>query len=214
MKQYFPGVYELNNRPHTRSAVPGTAVYGENLVRVKGAEYRMWDPFRSKLAAGIMKGLSTFPFARDTNVLYLGASSGTTASHLADVCTGGRIYCVESSSRMMRELLPVCARRRNMVPVLADAMHPRRYAGSVPAVDVVYQDVAQPNQADILRRNIEVFHPKTAFLAIKARSINAVRSPKKVFKAEVGRLREHYPVIEEIKLPPFEKDHILVVVKP
>lgn len=214
MKEYFPGVFELNNRPHTRSAVPGTAVYGENLVRVKGTEYRMWDPFRSKLAAAIMKGVSSFPFRPDTNVLYLGASSGTTPSHLADVCTKGRIYCVEFSSRMMRELLPVCESRRNMVPLLADAMQPARYADRVPAVDVVYQDVAQPNQADILRRNIEVFRPKTALLAIKARSINAVRSPKKVFKAEIGRLREHYPVVEQVKLAPFEKDHVLVVVKP
>jgi len=209
LKKVFPGVFEVNGKLATVNSTPGYRVYGEKLIKAQGSEYRQWDPFRSKLAAGIKKGLKDFPFTEKSSVLYLGASSGTTASHLADV-TSGRIYCVEFSKRMMRELVPVTARKRNMIPVLADANHPSEYARSIGRVDVVFQDVAQPNQAEILIKNVEHTKARRAIISIKARSINSIESPKKVFRAEVEKLSKKFRVLEELDLRPFEDDHILV----
>lgn len=212
MKEIFPGVYMINGLLATLNSTPGHRVYGEKLVHQRGREYRIWDPFRSKLAAGIRRGLKSFPINRNSNVLYLGASSGTTASHVADV-TGGVVYCVEVSKRMMRELMPVCERKNNMIPILADARHPKEYARLISRVDMVYQDVAQKNQAEILLSNTQQFKPSHAMLAIKARSISSVANPKQVFRDEIDKLKQEYDILESLDLQPYDKDHMLVNLK-
>ncbi len=209
MERFFPGVFKVHGRIATKNSVEGSRVYGEKLVRMRGGEYRIWDPFRSKLAAAILNGLKDFPLRDDSNVLYLGASSGTTASHISDL-THGMVYCVEFSKRMMRELMIVCQKRSNMVPVLGDVRSPREYYSKIGAADFVYQDVAQPNQAEILIKNVELFNPRAAMICIKARSIDAVGDPMKIFKAEVEKLKGRFDVLQVIDLRPYDKDHVLV----
>ena len=212
MKQIFPGVYKANNQVYTENSVKGFRVYGEKLSEKQGREYRLWDPFRSKLAAVILKKLRILPIKKDSNVLYLGASTGTTASHIADI-TQGMVYCVEVSQRMMRELLPVCDVKKNMIPILGNAKHPESYSYMIAGVDFVYQDVAQKNQAEILLKNMDYFKAKSALLSIKARSINSVKDPKKVFKEELRKIKERYDVVETIDLRPYDKDHILASIR-
>ena len=90
----------------TENLVPGNQVYNEKLVTKKGIEYRTWDPFRSKLAAAIMNELEEFPFKEKSKVLYLGASTGTTVSHISDVVgPQGKIFAVEHASRVARDFL-------------------------------------------------------------------------------------------------------------
>ena len=75
----------------TKNIVPGESVYGEKRIAIdNGAdgtktEYRVWNPFRSKLAAGILGGLEDIYIAPGKKVLYLGAASGTSVSHVADI---------------------------------------------------------------------------------------------------------------------------------
>lgn len=206
----FEGVYRIKGRLTTLNSSPGFRVYDEKLVKKGGDEYRVWDPQRSKLAAAILNGLKEFPFRQRSNVLYLGASSGTTASHLADICSDGLIYCVEFSRRMMRELLHVSSQKGNMIPILADAKKPTQYMHLVGSVDIIYQDVAQAKQAEILLRNTEAFSPRYGMLAIKSRSINAVRSPKQVFREETEKLKERFEILQRIDLRPYDKDHLLL----
>ncbi|OYT41639.1 MAG: fibrillarin [Candidatus Altiarchaeales archaeon ex4484_43] len=209
----FTGIYRINGKLATLNSSPGYRVYDEKLIHKDGREYRLWDPYRSKLSAAIIKGLKEFPFGENSNVLYLGASSGTTASHIADICPRGLIYCVEFSKRMMRELLPVAMKKRNMIPILADATRPGEYIHRVASIDIIYQDVAQSNQTEILIRNSEKFSPRSAMLIIKSRSINATKSPKKVFKKEIEKLRDKFDILQTIDLRPYDKDHILVNLK-
>lgn len=208
VEELFPGVYRIDGKLATENKTIGFRVYGEKLLRKKGKEYRDWDTFRSKLAAAIRNGLKSLPIRRDSSVLYLGASGGTTASHIADISE--IVYCVEFSKRMMHELLPICEKKRNMIPILGDASKPMGYYHTTGKIDVIYQDVAQPNQADILLRNVELFKPTHAMLAIKARSINSVKMPKKVFEEEIGKLKGKCEILQTIKLKPFNKDHVLV----
>jgi rRNA 2'-O-methyltransferase fibrillarin len=51
----------------------------------KKIEYRVWNPFRSKLAAAILGGVDQIYMPPGSKVLYLGAASGTTVSHVSDV---------------------------------------------------------------------------------------------------------------------------------
>ena len=52
-------------------------------------------PFRSKLAAAILGGVENIWMKPGSKVLYLGAASGTTVSHVSDIGFGGltKLYC-------------------------------------------------------------------------------------------------------------------------
>ena len=99
---------------------PG-GVYGERMI----GEYRVWDPYRSKLAALWYLDHST-DLPGDSVVLYLGAANGTTVSHVADYAEA--VYAVEFAPRPMQDLLMVARSRRNIVPIYGDATQPQRYA--------------------------------------------------------------------------------------
>ncbi len=209
MKQLFPHLYKIKGQLATKNSTPGFRVYGEKLIEIGGKEYRLWDPYRSKLAAAILNGLQNFPFSPSTKILYLGASAGTTPSHLADISS--LIYAVEISERMVQLLLPLCQKKKNMIPILADANHPEKYAHLILSkIDVIYQDLAQKNQAEILVKNTELFSPTQALLAIKARSISSIKNPKKIFREEIRQLKEKFTVLQIVNLKPYHKDHVLV----
>ena len=135
----------------TENLVPGNQVYKEKLIVKKGIEYRLWDPFRSKLAAAIMNELEYFPFENKTKVLYLGASTGTTISHISDIVgPSGIVFGVEHASRVARDFLDrVASHRSNIIPILQDARKPKEYFSVFGKVDVIYVDIAQPDQTKI-----------------------------------------------------------------
>jgi fibrillarin-like pre-rRNA processing protein len=149
-----------SQRLATRNLSPTRNVYGERLVRFDDVEYRIWDAFRSKLAAAILKGIDFVPLRPGHKVLYLGAASGTTASHVSDIVgEKGHVYCVEFASRSLRDLVDkVCNYRLNMTPILEDARSPEKYRMFIPTqVDDVYCDIAQPEQARVLVDNSDVY---------------------------------------------------------
>ncbi|MEA1993643.1 MAG: fibrillarin-like rRNA/tRNA 2'-O-methyltransferase [Euryarchaeota archaeon] len=205
-------IIKKEDRLYTKNLVPGEAVYNEKLIKVEGVEYRYWDPHRSKLAAALLKGLERVPLKKDSKVLYLGAASGTTPSHISDIAENGRIYCVEFSPRPMRKLVGLCEKRKNMFPLLEDANRPENYAHLLERVDFLYQDIAQPNQTEILIKNSIFFRGYGAF-CVKARSIDVTASPKKIFKGERKKLEEHFEILESLRLEPYEKDHAFFLFK-
>jgi fibrillarin-like pre-rRNA processing protein len=196
---------------------PGRTVYGERLIRFKSVEYRVWDAFRSKLAAAILKGVQTVPIKPSHRVLYLGAASGTTASHVSDIVgEKGHVYCVEFASRSLRDLVDnVCAYRLNMSPFLEDARLPEKYAMFIPGrVDDIYCDIAQPEQAKVLADNADYFLKESGWvmLAVKAQSIDVTKEPSEVYQREVKVLRSRGFAVEEVvQLEPYDKAHAMIV---
>jgi fibrillarin-like pre-rRNA processing protein len=218
----FQAIYQVTledgaQRLATRNLAPGRNVYGERLIRFEGVEYRVWDAFRSKLAAAILKNLKTVPIKPLHRVLYLGAASGTTASHVSDIVgEKGHVYCVEFASRAIRELVNnVCPHRANMSPILEDARFPEKYAMFINGkVDDIYCDVAQPEQAKILADNADLFLKGSGWimLAVKAQSIDVTKEPLEVYKREVKVLRSRGFRIEEVvHLEPYDKAHAMIV---
>ena len=213
---YWATVEDGSKKLATKNLAAGHAVYGERLVKFKGEEYRIWDPFRSKLAAAILKGLKTVPLVPHQNVLYLGAASGTTASHVSDIVgEQGHVYCVEFASRSLRDLVnSVCTFRYNMSPILADARLPENYARMITRVDCIYFDVAQPEQARILADNADMFLADGGWVlfAIKSQSIDVTKEPAVVFEKEIAVLKSRGFRIEDVvELEPFDKAHVMVV---
>lgn len=216
-KLYWITLKDGNIRLATKNADIGKKVYTERLVNVDGEEYRTFDPFKSKLGAAIFNKMVNFPFEENSKILYLGAASGTTISHISDIIGDkGVIYSVEFSARSLRDLVTVAERRKNILPIHADARFPEEYSMIVPQVDIVYEDVAQPTQAEILDTNIKTFLKKDGyfFLAVKSRSIDVTKDPQIIFKEVVNKLESYgLTVLETIDLEPYEKDHIMIVGK-
>jgi len=214
MQELFFGVYSKEKFLYTLNLVPKMSVYGERIIKEGEKEFRAWDPFRSKLSGAIRKGLKTWPFKKDSKILYLGASAGTTISHLSDICTSGEIYSIEISPHIMNKLIQIAEKRENIAPILGDARQPQEYA-EIGQVDVLYQDVAQPDQADILIKNSKMFlKPKgIAMVAIKSQCIDVLVEPQKIFERVLEELSVEFELLEKMKLEPFDKDHMFVVLK-
>lgn len=207
----------------TLNMVPGIAVYGEKRISVEAGggdsnnkiEYRVWNPFRSKLAAAILGGVDKIHMAPGSKVLYLGAASGTTVSHVSDIIgQDGLVYAVEFSHRSGRDLINMSKKRTNVIPIIEDARHPHKYRMLVGMVDTIFADVAQPDQARIVSINAQHFLKNGGHfvISIKASCIDSTAQPEAVFASEVKKLQaDKLKPQEQITLEPYERDHAVVV---
>ncbi len=208
------GVFKIDGRYHTLNPVPGTSVYGEDLVQLDDMEYRNWDPNRSKLGAFLIKE-EGLPFRYDSEVLYLGAGDGTTVSHISDIVTDGKIYAVEVAKNPYRNLLQLSKKRKNIFPILADARSPEEYRDLVNEVDIVYQDIAQRDQVEIFIKNIEFLKEgHHGLIAVKSRSIDVSSTPEKMYQDVKESLEDlGYEVLMQVDISRWQKDHAILVVE-
>lgn len=201
----------------TKSLYPNFIGFDERIVKNKNGKFREVNPERSKFIAAIAKGLSQTGIKEGNTVLYLGASHGYTPSFMSDIVGNeGFIFALDFAPRVVRDLVFVCEKRKNMSPILDDAFHPERYKNLVPKeVDVIYQDIAQRNQLDIFLKNCDMFLKKGGFglLALKARSIDVSRKPKEIFREVRKELEKKATIVDYRELDPFEKDHAFFVIK-
>lgn len=221
VKLLSEGIFEVmkdKKQLATKNLDLGKVVYGERLIQVEGIEYRTWDPRRSKLGAMVLKKFN-ISFKEDSTVLYLGAASGTTVSHVSDIVSDGAVYAIEFAPRSIRDLIGLASRRKNIHPVLADAGKPDSYAHIVEPVDLIFQDIAQPNQAEIAARNAARYLKRDGYLllSIKARSIDTVANPKEVYKSEIKKLEQafepEFEVLNAKDLMPYHEDHLGILAK-
>lgn len=214
--QSFAGVFTNGREIFTKNLVPGIKVYGEQLLKSGEVEYRKWNPYRSKLGAAIASGARNLPLKSDSHVLYLGAASGTTVSHVSDIAKDGTVYAVEFSPRVFRELIEMSRLRKNVIPILADANHPELYSSIVGRADFVFQDIAQPNQTEIFIKNCKALlnHGGSGILVLKARSVDVVASPQEIFRRSSSDLvKGGLEVAETVDIGRYEVDHASFLVK-
>ena len=200
-------------------------MYGEKRISVDGPpnadgtagakiEYRVWNPFRSKLAAAILGGVDDIFMGPGSKVLYLGAAAGTTVSHVSDIVgPSGCVYAVEFSHRPGRDLINMAKSRTNVIPIIEDARHPLKYRMLVGMVDTVFADVAQPDQSRIVALNSHHFlkNEGHVVISIKASCIDSTASAEQVFAREVSKLQEeNFKPLEQLTLEPYERDHAVV----
>mgnify|MGYP001988082194 CR=1 FL=1 len=213
----------------TLNSTPGKDVYGEKRIAVESdalptgdsdkkpekIEYRVWNPFRSKIAAAILGGVDNIWMAPGSRVLYLGAASGTSVSHVSDlVGETGVVYAVEFSHRSGRDLINVAKKRTNIIPIIEDARHPSKYRMLVGMVDTIFADVAQPDQARIVALNAHMFlkNEGHSVISVKANCIDSTAPAEHVFAKEVQKLQaEQFKPLEQLTLEPYERDHCVVV---
>src|SRR3989338_7012579 len=171
---------------------------------------------KSKLCAAILKGLSQVGIKPGSIVLYLGASTGTTVSHVSDIVgKQGFVFALDFAPRVVRNLVQMSALRPNIAPLLANAHLPDSYAHTVLAVDVVYQDVATRDQVSVFLKNIKRYLKKGGFalLCVKARSIDVTKAPNQIYQEVWKQLESQLTIVDSKKLDPFQKDHMIFVCK-
>ncbi len=215
IQKLFDGVYRVDGKLATLNMVRGVKVYNEDLIDEEGKQYRLWNPYRSKLSAAIMNGLKELDIKKGSKVLYLGAATGTTPSHVSDIVGDkGLVFCIEISERSMRDLLKVCEARKNLLPILEDARNTEKYSEDVGEVDVIYQDVAARDQDQILLRNSEML--KTgglAYVAIKSQSIDVAKHPKLVFEDFKKSVSGEFEIVQEVDIEPYDSMHLFIVLR-
>ncbi len=212
------GVFDDKGFLWTKNSVPGQKVYGERLRAYRGGEYRDWNPHRSKMAA-LLRLLPDTPWMDPgKDMLYLGASSGTTVSHMADVLRPeALLYAVEFSPRSVRDLLWNVESRQNVVPILDDAGKPERYSAYIDRpVGALVQDVAQRHQVDIFLRNLPFLAKDgVGYLFVKARSIDVAKPVRDIFEDVERTLKANgVRVVGSVDMDPFHKEHRALVVRP
>ncbi|MCL4399633.1 fibrillarin-like rRNA/tRNA 2'-O-methyltransferase [Candidatus Parvarchaeota archaeon] len=198
----------------TKNLVLGRSVYGERLIDINSLEYREWIPSKSKLGAAIYNGLRDIKIKQESKVLYLGASSGTTVSHVSDIVgVDGSVYAVEVSEEMAIKLIFLSEERKNIFPIVSDASKPEDYTKYVPSCDFLYQDIAQRNQVDIFIRNADLFLKKggSAAIAIKTKSIDVYGESSEIIKESVKILKGRFKKVQSINLYPYQKNHSLLL---
>lgn len=214
MKEVQPGIFRRGGKLYTEAAST-ESVYGESFVEVEDEKFRGWSPSRSKVGAAVMNGVD-LGIEKDSEVLYLGAASGTTVSHLSDIAQEGFIYGVEVSETVIRDLVTLAEDRSNIAPILEDARKPENYEELVDGkVDTVFQDVSQRDQPEIFLRNVEKFlkDDGTGLLAVKARSISSSRTKEEIFGEVREKIREKMEIVDETELDPYEKEHLFLKLK-
>lgn len=98
--------------------------------------------------------------------------------------------------------------RTNVIPIIEDARHPLRYRMLVSMVDVIFADVAQPDQARIVGLNAHLYLKVGGgvVVSVKANCIDSTAAPEAVFAREVQKLKEErIKPFEQLTLEPFER---------
>ncbi|MDH4123096.1 MAG: fibrillarin-like rRNA/tRNA 2'-O-methyltransferase [Thermoplasmata archaeon] len=209
-----PNVVSDGRYLYSRNLVPGVAVYGERRMNLDGVEYRLWDPGRSKLAAYLMLSGRGCDLHKNDVVLYLGASTGTTVSHISDIVDKGRIFAIEISKKTFRTLMQNCAPRKNIIPMLGDARDEDLMEGILTGADYLYCDIAQPDQVGIFLSNFSQYNFRSGMLMLKCRSIDVASSPRSVLEEATSSIKERgYHVEMQVDISQYEKDHYALLVK-
>lgn len=213
MEEIQPGIFRRKDNIYTEAASE-ESVYGETFIEVDRIKYRKWDASRSKVGAAVQKGIE-LEVERDDEVLYLGAASGTTVSHFSDILSDGFIFAVEYSETVIRDLLDVAEDRENIAPILGNARNPEEYSDLVEKVDVVFQDISQSDQPEIFIKNCDKYlkDDGVGLLAVKAQSISTAEEPEKVFEDVKEKLENHFEIVAETTLEPYETAHLFLKLK-
>ena len=78
----------------------------------------------------------------------------------------GLVYAVEFSHRSGRDLVNMAKKRTNVIPIIEDARQPAMYRMLVGIIDVIFLDVAQPDQVYLLQRSSGITVLLTVYLLL------------------------------------------------
>lgn len=172
-----------------------------------------WNPNSSKWKAALNKGLDV-NLSGDENVLYLGASSGTTVGQISKL-TKGIIFAVENSPQMAIRLIRLSEKNENIAPVFSDARNTEYLKKAMfnKKIDILFQDIPSIDQINILEKASELVDKKCKiFLSLKTQSISN-KNYKETANEIEKELNGKFLIVQKTDLFPFHKKHFFYVLK-
>ena len=218
----------------TRNLTRGNKFYNEKIVFSNDQEYRVWKPYKSKLAAAILNGLEILPIIEKSRMLYLSTSEIMTLSHISDIIgTEGVVYVVEHSQENAKELIEKLVQKRdNIKPIIMDMKKPLQYEIIDGKVDVVYVDVEQFNQEEIALLNCKMYLQVGGYLLLMVKTrlvdqyegkkfiinekyslVNTIEEKNRQKHTEKVDLKVNFEILQQINLADFFKEYSMIVAK-
>ena len=191
-----------------------TRVGKEELVNMDGNEYRVWNPYRSKLAAVIVNGIEVFPILKNTKILYLGATLGITPSHISDIIgKDGKIFVVNSNKSF--NFLEKMANVETNITVIHDVENPAQYNSIKDKVDVIYADLSCENNIDLAILNSKTYLKDGGYLmlVVKTKDIAVNKDGTEPKNNPRYKIRDVFEIIQEISLSNFFKEDSMIIAK-
>lgn len=203
---FIPNFFEESGRLYSLSE-DKKSIYGEPVITRGKNFFRLFSPLRSKLSSSLKLGLRP-TIKKEDHILYLGAATGTTVSHLSDAVSSGSIFSVELSPVPFIKLMALSEIRSNVFPIISDVQRPETYGLFIDKVDLVYQDVSQPNQVDIFSKNMKFFGSRRGILMLKTYSMRSDLSVKE----EIKKLEGNFTIGQVKDISRFHKGHFAITI--
>ena len=189
-----------------------TAAEGK-IIKMEERKNQEWNQYRSKWKAALKKGLD-INLKGDENILYLGASSGTTVGQISKL-TRGIIFAVENSPKMAIRLVNLAEKRENIAPIFSDARNIEHLKKAIfdKKIDILFQDIPSRDQIQIIEKASEIIDKKCKILlSLKTQSISQ-RDYKETAKDIEKKLKENFEIVQKTDLLPFHKKHFFYILK-
>ena len=174
---------------------------------------KQWNPYTSKWKAALRKGLE-IKVDEEDNILYLGASSGTTVGYVSKL-TKGIVFSVENSSKMAIPLVRLAQSKKNICPVFSDARDVDYIKKAIfdRKINILFQDIPSVDQVEILSKIVALVDKDCrVFFSLKTQSISQ-KDSKKTAEEVDEKLKENFKIIKKIDLYPFQKKHYFYFLK-
>jgi len=153
------------------------------------------------------------PGKRD-NILYLGASTGTTINYVSKLIDG-LVFAVENSPDMAINLVKLAERRKNIAPVFCDARNIEfiKKAMFGTKINILFQDIPSFDQAEILiKDSLLVDKDARIFLSLKTQSISQ-QEPEKTLREVEEKLKKHFKILHVENLEPYHRKHYFLILQ-
>ena len=201
----------------TLSNVSTNQDYKENLVEMNGKYYSIWNPHMSKIAAAIINGMEIFPILKKTKILYVDPNAEKTVKHISNIVgNNGKIFVVRDVMKNSKNLLEqIVKNRSNIFAIVPDKTNTGRLTGMTEMMDVIYIDIAEHNQTEIIIQNCKNHLKIGGFLMliVPTKNIDFANNPSKKNQEERKKLQTSFDIIQEINLTDFFKEYSIVIAK-
>ena len=204
--------YDNSLRLTTKNLVKGFKFKNEKLIYRDQNELRLWKPYRSKLAAGIINGLEIIPLSEDSRILYFGIKNGITLNHMSDIVgQNGKIFAI--SEQIDYSLKNLSKIKENIILLEQDKS--KNFERLITEkVDLLFVDLPETNFSEIII-NFKKFLHDSGFLIFIFRTKDArVKNKNSENKLDLfDELNSNFQIIQIINLTDFFKEFSMVLAK-
>ena len=170
-------------------------------------EYRVWKPYRSKLAAAIINGIEIFPILKKSKIIYFGTLENT-INHISDIVGAeGEIFVAKNNEST--DFL-----KKTNVDVTNISFIDDIKKSTVDCVDTLYVDVLDQSCLDtVINSKAYLKDDGYIMLVIKTEDMLENNDSNELQNNVYKKIKSMFTIIQEINLTPFFKEQVMLIAK-